>query len=66
MSETITAINPRTRQVMEVHPSMLRLGLVAIIRDTSNVDRVREQLALYAPCECGSGVKYKWCCKKIS
>lgn len=63
MSERIWAVFPKTQEVKEVHPSMTRVGWVPIIRDTSVADHMREQLALYAPCACGSGKKYKWCCR---
>ena len=32
-------------------------------RDTRIIDHYKEQMKLYAPCECGSGKKFKFCCK---
>lgn len=34
-------------------------------RDTRAIDHYKEQMALYAPCECGSGKKFKFCCKGV-
>jgi len=61
--EKMTVINPRTQEMFEIEPQQFRYGMVPVFRDTSAADHMREQLALYAPCECGSGKKYKWCCK---
>lgn len=57
----IWAINPRNQQVREVTFDMLRLGLVPYLRDTTEKEHMLRQVALYAPCDCGSGKKKKWC-----
>jgi uncharacterized protein YchJ len=36
---------------------------VKVYRDTRTKDHCDEQLMLYKPCSCGSGKKYKWCCR---
>jgi len=36
---------------------------VKIIRDTRAKDRYEHQVKLYSLCSCGSGDKYKFCCK---
>ena len=61
LEQYMWALNPRTKELKEVNT--LPIGWVYVFRDTSVADHCREQLALYAPCACGSGKKYKWCCK---
>lgn len=39
------------------------LGKVPIIRDTRAKDHYDKQAKFYSPCTCGSGKKYKFCCK---
>lgn len=34
-----------------------------VYRDTRVKDHYEEQMKLYKPCSCGSGKKYKWCCR---
>jgi len=57
----IWTINPRNQQVIEVSYDKLYSGLVPYLRDTSEKEYMLSQVALYAPCDCGSGKKKKWC-----
>jgi uncharacterized protein YchJ len=34
-----------------------------VYRDSTYQDRAKKQARLYEPCPCGSGKKYKFCCK---
>jgi hypothetical protein len=36
---------------------------IRVYRDTRVKQHCDEQLALYKPCSCGSGKKFKFCCK---
>jgi hypothetical protein len=38
------------------------LGLVPVRRKLTPIERSKMQIALYAPCACGSGRKFKFCC----
>ena len=39
---------------------------VPVARDTTIKERNEAQIKLYSPCGCGSGKKFKFCCKKSS
>lgn len=43
-----------------------RRGLVPIQRDLTEKERCDMQLRLYSPCGCGSGKKFKFCCRTAS
>jgi len=62
-------MNIETGQLIEdVKLSMLPLEeqkkYIRVERDLSKHELARKQIALYAPCGCGSGKKFKFCCKK--
>jgi hypothetical protein len=38
-------------------------GLVPIMRDLTAKEHMEMQIQLYSPCGCGSGKKFKFCCK---
>lgn len=38
-------------------------GLVPVRRDLTNREKMEQQIRLYSPCGCGSGKKFKFCCK---
>lgn len=60
----IVALNPKNhkeRKEMSRGEAMWR-GWVEIKRDLTEIDHAGRQLKLYAPCTCGSGKKFKWCC----
>lgn len=39
-------------------------GLVEVKRDLTEREILDKQILLYAPCACGSGKKFKFCCHK--
>ena len=41
-----------------------RAGFVAVTRDLSAKESADMQIRKYAPCGCGSGKKFKFCCWK--
>lgn len=38
-------------------------GLIPVQRDLTEIERSEMQIRLYSPCACGSGKKFKFCCK---
>lgn len=40
-----------------------KLGLVPVKRDLTAREQMEMQIRLYSPCVCGSGKKFKFCCK---
>lgn len=36
---------------------------VEIKRDITEIEMLEKQIKLYSPCGCGSGKKFKFCCK---
>ena len=38
-------------------------GLVPVLRDLTAREQMEQQIRLYSPCGCGSGKKFKFCCK---
>lgn len=47
-------------------PEGQKKHFVAVKRDLSKREQFRAQIRLYAPCGCGSGKKFKFCCYKGS
>lgn len=47
-------------------PQDERAKFVEVKRDLSEIERANMQIRLYSPCGCGSGKKFKFCCKKPS
>lgn len=39
------------------------LGLVPVRRGLTDREKMEMQIHLYSPCGCGSGKKFKFCCK---
>lgn len=39
-------------------------GLIPVERDLTVKEQADLQIRLYAPCACGSGKKFKFCCKR--
>lgn len=37
---------------------------IPVERDLTQQETFRQQIELYSPCGCGSGKKFKFCCKK--
>lgn len=44
-------------------PAKDRLKWVELKRDLTLKEKNERQIRLYAPCGCGSGKKFKFCCK---
>jgi len=45
-------------------PDEQKKHFVRVVRDLSLKEKAESQIALYAPCVCGSGKKFKFCCRK--
>lgn len=39
--------------------------LIPVRRTLTNVEKAKKQIKLYSPCVCGSGKKFKFCCRKV-
>lgn len=50
-------------QWVESEATARKLGLVPVKRDLTARETMEMQIRLYAPCVCGSGKKFKFCCK---
>lgn len=44
-------------------PQELRHKFIPVKRDLTKVELANKQIQLYSPCGCGSGKKFKFCCK---
>lgn len=44
-------------------PQDERKSLIPVTRDLTAKERCEKQIKLYSPCGCGSGKKFKFCCK---
>lgn len=47
-------------------PEQEKKSYVEVKRDLSGKEKADMQIRLYAPCGCGSGKKFKFCCHKKS
>lgn len=45
-------------------PDEERPHFVRVMRHLSEKEEAERQIALYSPCGCGSGKKFKFCCRK--
>lgn len=45
-------------------PEGQKKHFVKIVRDLSALEKAEAQIKIYAPCGCGSGKKFKFCCHK--
>jgi len=50
-------------EVQKLHPD-IRKHYIQVKRDLTAKEVADTQIRLYAPCGCGSGKKFKFCCKK--
>lgn len=59
-------MDTRTGMILpEEHiPRAQRQHFVPVVRDLTYLEHMEQQIALYAPCACGSGKKFKFCCKR--
>lgn len=39
-------------------------NFIPVYRDLTIKEKAEKQIMLYSPCGCGSGKKFKFCCKK--
>lgn len=44
-------------------PEGQKQHFVRVERDLTQLEAMNAQIQLYAPCACGSGKKFKFCCK---
>lgn len=58
-------MDPNTGKLFEVGSTeeALAKGLVPVRRDLTAKEAFDKQIKLYSQCGCGSGKKFKWCCK---
>lgn len=45
-------------------PESQKSSYIEIQRDLTKVEALQASIKLYSPCGCGSGKKFKFCCKK--
>lgn len=58
-------MDPGTGAIFETSEVIAKkFGLVPVKRDLTEAERMRMQIALYSPCGCGSGKKFKFCCRQ--
>jgi uncharacterized protein YchJ len=41
-----------------------KMGYIPVTRDLTARETMEKQIQLYSPCVCGSGKKFKFCCKR--
>lgn len=41
----------------------MKKKFIPVKRDLTKTEEAKMQIRLYSPCGCGSGKKFKWCCK---
>ena len=54
--------NGRLHEVQDAEDAKRR-GLIYTRRDLTEKEKAEMQIRLYSPCACGSGKKFKFCCK---
>lgn len=62
-------MNPYTGEIklmseLEKLPAYERAKFIEVKRDLTKLEELKGKIALYAPCACGSGKKFKFCCHK--
>lgn len=59
-------MDTRTGKIVDFEeiPENEKEHFIEIKRDLSALEEYQRQIELYAPCGCGSGNKFKFCCKK--
>ena len=53
-----------TQEEVEKMDPEKKARMVEITRDLTELEKSNKQIALYSPCACGSGKKFKFCCYK--
>jgi len=58
-------MNPHNGRIQEFGnaAAAVAAGFVPIRRDLTVKKRADKQIRMYAPCGCGSGRKFKFCCR---
>lgn len=58
-------MDPRTGEIHNAPSEELvkKLELVTVKRALTAREQMEMQIRLYSPCACGSGKKFKFCCK---
>lgn len=54
----------RTIEEIEAMDEAARRNWIPVTRDLTAKEKFDAQIRLYAPCGCGSGKKFKFCCYK--
>ncbi len=54
----------KTMKEMVELPAEEKVKYVQVNRDLTLKEKLDMQIRLYAPCGCGSGKKFKFCCKE--
>lgn len=59
-------MDTRTGMILpeEAIPEAQKKHFVEVKRDLTVREKANAQIGLYEPCGCGSGKKFKFCCKK--
>ena len=52
----------KLQMIQDAAEARLR-GLVPVTRDLTAKEKADMQIRLYSPCACGSGKKFKFCCR---
>jgi uncharacterized protein YchJ len=50
------------QEIIDTMTEIEKKNYIPVMRDLSKVEKYKRQIALYAPCACGSGNKFKFCC----
>ena len=58
-------MDTRTGMILPVEsiPAGQKQHFVEVKRDLTKIEKANAQIQLYAPCACGSGKKFKFCCR---
>lgn len=58
-------MDPKSGRLYEIQDEeeARRRGLIPVKRDLTTKEQFDMQIRLYSPCACGSGKKFKFCCK---
>jgi len=58
-------MDTRTGMILPIEsiPDGQKKHFVEVKRDLTAIEKLESQIKLYSPCACGSGKKFKFCCK---
>lgn len=61
-------MDPRTGELHQVadEAEAKRRGLIPVRRALTHREKMEQQIRLYRPCACGSGKKFKFCCRQTA